>query len=63
MPSVMDGAGAVSGISSASGISSSVWVTLPGATLDAMRPHIERGDEGVLVIAEDGSVRLETDDA
>jgi hypothetical protein len=46
------------------GPADATWgVTLPGATLDAMRPHIERGDEGVLVIAEDGSVRLEMDDA
>jgi hypothetical protein len=46
------------------GPADATWgVTLPGATLDAMRPHIERGDEGVLVIAEDGSVSLETNDA
>ncbi len=38
-------------------------VTLPSATLEAMRPFLERGDEGVLVIAADGAVRLETDDA
>ena len=37
-------------------------VTLPGATLEAMRPHVEREDQGVLVIAEDGTVRLEADD-
>lgn len=40
-----------------------IWgVTLPGATLEAMRPFIERGDEGVLVIGGDGSVRLESAD-
>lgn len=46
------------------GPAAATWgVTLPSATLDAMRPFLERGDEGVLVIAADGAVRLETDDA
>jgi hypothetical protein len=46
------------------GPATATWgVTLPSATLEAMRPFLERGDEGVLVIAADGAVRLETDDA
>lgn len=46
------------------GPAGATWgVTLPGATLDAMRPFVERGEAGILVISADGSVRLETDDA
>lgn len=38
-------------------------VTLPSATLEAMRPYLERGEQGMLVITAGGAVRLEKDDA